>query len=249
MPIKIAMISYLNTLPFRYGLDLYPFTYPVEVQYLTPAKAAQSVIEGNSHLGIMPSATLPKFGVDRVISDWCIGADGEVGSVVICSNRTISECRVLYMDNHSKTSQQLARLLLKKRWNIEPQLLPFSYENESIESDKSYLLIGDKALLHKGSFSYIYDLAEEWKGLTQLPFVFACWVARNTLESAFIEQFNSAMEFGVNNIERAIEWEKNSFGVEFTRHYLTNQISYPLDDKKREGLMEFLKMGESLQLG
>lgn len=246
MPIKIAVISYINTLPFRWGLHHYPFSYELELQHLTPSMVAQSVLNGSSHLGIIPTAVIPELGVENIVSDWCIGAVDSVKSVIICSNKPIAECRELYMDNHSRTSQLLARVLMKESWKIEPKLHPFNYEREQIDLQKNYLLIGDKALKHRVSFKYVYDLALEWRRLKSLPFVFACWIASKPLESAFIEEFNSAMRFGVENIDKAIEWEKNQFGAQFTQNYLTQNISYHLDSSKREGLREFLAMGSSL---
>ncbi len=38
-----------------------------------------------------------------------------------------------------------------------------------------------------------------------LPFVFACWTANKPIENDFIEEFNSVLGSGVNNIDKVVE--------------------------------------------
>lgn len=43
-----------------------------------------------------------------LISDFCIGAEEEVRTVVVVSNTPIEEVRRIWLDGHSRTSVQLA---------------------------------------------------------------------------------------------------------------------------------------------
>src|SRR5260370_27067096 len=47
-----------------------------------------------------------------------------------------------------------------------------------LETSDAALLIGDPAMLIDRSGLHVYDLAEEWRKHTGLPFVFAFWAVR-----------------------------------------------------------------------
>ncbi|MDZ4058499.1 MAG: MqnA/MqnD/SBP family protein, partial [Bacteroidales bacterium] len=155
MQIRISAISYLNTLPFIYGLkssSLYP--QEIDLRFSTPERAAKDLIRRSVDLGIVPSAIIPQIGKDRIISDYCIGAEGEVASVLLCSGKPVSDIDHLFLDCESTTSALLTRILFRKHWRSEPSYSLFNANLEEIDSSLSYLLIGDKALLNGGKFKY-----------------------------------------------------------------------------------------------
>src|SRR5207253_633527 len=47
-----------------------------------------------------------------------------------------------------------------------------------LETNDAALIIGDPAMLIDRSSLHVYDLAEEWRRQTDLPFVFAFWAIR-----------------------------------------------------------------------
>ena len=47
-----------------------------------------------------------------------------------------------------------------------------------LETDDAALIIGDPAMLIDRTKLKVYDLAEEWRKHTGLPFVFAFWAVR-----------------------------------------------------------------------
>lgn len=239
MRVKVSLISYLNTLPFSYGLRNHPVANQIEIIEATPSQAAAALIKGESDIGIIPSAVVPLIGVERVVSDFCIGAEREVESVLICSNVPIEHVKELFLDIDSRTSVMLAKYLLKEHWGITPQFVSFDAGREQIDYTNSYLLIGDKAIINSPLFKYKYDLAGEWVKKHSLPFVFACWTSSRKLEPAFVEQFNEALDFGINNIERAIEVMPHNFDPLYAKRYLTHNISYNLTDNKRKALELF----------
>ncbi len=239
MPIRVSVISYLNTIPFVYGLLNHSISGLIELKYATPANAAKDLLEGKTDVGIVPSAVIPALGIENIISDYCIGATGNVASVLLCSDVPINQIKRVYLDNESRTSVLLSRILFRNYWKINPQYLQFNPSSEEIDYSGSYVLIGDKALRNIGNFKYIYDLAGEWINYRNLPFVFACWTSNIKLDSHFIEEFNDALKFGVENIESAIKAIPHDFDNDYAHKYLINNISYDLTPQKREGLSEF----------
>ncbi len=240
MAIRISAISYLNTLPFVYGLkcsSLYPNS--IDLILSTPEKAARDLINRTIDIGIVPSAIIPQLGKERIISDYCIGAEGKVASVLLCSGKPVSEIEEVFLDCESTTSVLLARILFRRHWRIEPSYSLFNAGLQEIDYSLSYLLIGDKALLNGRKFKFVYDLAEEWIKFKSLPFVFACWTSNRNLSDSFKIEFNKALEFGVNNIENSISTIPLGFDYNYVLDYLTNNVSYKLTPEKREGLSEF----------
>ena len=77
---------------------------------------------------------------------------------------------------------------------------------------------------------------------TNLPFVFACWVANKKLPQDFIDAFNEALKYGVDNRETLIQQlnEERQYKTDVS-DYLTNCISYELNEDKHRALSLFLQ--------
>lgn len=239
MQIRVSAISYLNTAPFVYGLENHPISGKIEIEYVAPSVAAGKLINGTTDIGLIPVASIPLVNNAHIISDYCIGADSAVASVLLSSGKPLNEIKTLYLDSESRTSVLLAKILCANFWKISPEFVDFDFSKEELDFSKSYILIGDKALTHGFSFSYVYDMAEEWIKYKNLPFVFACWTANKKLNPAFIAEFNDALKFGMANIEKSVERFIPRFEREFAVRYLKTNISYNLNADKRAGLSEF----------
>ena len=239
MLIRVSAISYLNTLPFVYGLMNHPVCEQIELTLSTPEASARDLIEGRIDIGIVPSAVIPQIGVNNIISDYCIGACGKVASVLLCSGVDIKDIEKVYLDSESRTSVMLSRILFRNHWKTDPAYSTFDASKSDIDTNLSYVLIGDKAMLYANEFRYVYDLAEEWIKYRRLPFVFACWTSNRKLEDSFLREFNEALAFGLENIENSLHTLPHNFDNSFAYQYLKNNISFNLNPDKREGLSEF----------
>jgi len=239
MPIRVSVISYLNTIPFVYGLLNHSVSGSIELKYATPAQAANDLLEGKTDIGIIPSAIIPSLGKENIITDYCIGALGNVASVLLCSSVPVHKIKRVYLDSESRTSVLLARILFRNYWKIDPEYAAFEQNSQEIDYSASYVLIGDKALRNIDKFNYIYDLAGEWINYKSLPFVFACWTTNKKLDSGFVTDFNNALKFGVENIKAAVNTVQHDFDNDYAYNYLIDNISFNLSPDKREGLSEF----------
>ncbi len=96
--------------------------------------------------------------------------------------------------------------MIKDFWKIEVDLkiLLDGYQSE-ISGTTAGLVIGDRALEQRKISSFIYDLGEEWKKFTGLPFVFAAWISNKKLDDNFIKEFNKANAFGLNRIDKVVD--------------------------------------------
>lgn len=240
--LKISVVSYLNSKPFIYGFNKTNFSSKAIIELDIPSACAAKLISGKVDIGLVPVAILPELGNYTIISDYCIGADGPVDSVLLLSNVPLEEIGHIILDYQSRTSVMLTKVLAKNFWKIHPQFLPSDVGYEDlIQGNNGGVVIGDRALLLKDKFKYCYDLSGEWKKFTGLPFVFATWTARVKPDSSFISEFNAAISEGLKLIPEISRKESTKFiSEELIHSYLTNSIDFTFDDKKKEALKLFL---------
>ena len=119
---RIAAVSYLNTIPFIYGIR-HAGNLRAELLLTPPALCARNFIAGDADIALLPSAVVPGLKGADLISDFCIGAEEEVRTVVVVSNTPIEEVRRIWLDGHSRTSVQLAGYLAARKWHIAPEWL------------------------------------------------------------------------------------------------------------------------------
>ena len=239
-PIKISVVSYANSYPFLYGLEHHPISSSIDLQLDNPAECARKLKHGDVELGLVPVAILPELDDYYIVSNACIGADGPVESVCLFSEVPLNEVETVLLDYQSRTSVQLVRFLAQNSWQITPK-----WENAQtnfigkIQGTTAGVVIGDRAFPLLDKFPVVKDLSEEWKAHTNLPFVFACWVSNKKLGEEFEQQFQEAIDFGLQNKLEAITHFADVGHSDLAR-YVELVISYELDDKKRQALDLFL---------
>jgi len=223
----------------------------IELSLDHPAACAQKLLHAEADIGLVPVATLPHFKDYHIISNYCLGADGEVKTVLLCSQVPLDKIDTIYLDYQSRTSAMLVQILAHKFWRTE---IAFKkgfphFEEAVIKSRTAALVIGDRSLDIAAKSNYIYDLSAEWKKFTGLPFVFATWTSNSEMPNDFLQRFNQALEWGLQNKDQSIsmlsgEKTPTSFNLQ---EYLNKNISYTLTDTKRAGLNLFLEYLCNLQ--
>ena len=237
--IRVGAVSYLNTKPFIYGLENSPIKDEIELVLDYPANLVKLLKEDAIDIGLVPVGALPGLGDYHIVSDYCIGTEGEVASVAVFSEVPIEEIEEVYLDYQSRTSVLLCKLLFEKHWKKEVKFI--SAEDESyidkIKGNTAGLIIGDRALMHRSKFPYIYDLGLGWKEMTGLPFVFAVWVSLKRLNFSFEDKFNHSLAKGVADFDSINESSFKSYDV---HTYITRNLSYHLSELKKRGLSYFI---------
>ncbi len=210
-----------------------------------PAKIAAMLLKDEIDVGLVPVAIIPQLKEAHIITDYCIGTEGEVASVAIFSEVPIEQVTTVLLDYQSRTSVNLARVLLKEYWKMSPVLENAKEDFRShINGTTAGVVIGDRALEQRKISAYTYDLGAAWKAHTGLPFVFAAWVANKPLGENFEDAFNKANGYGVSHMEEVVA------GMEYPVYdlaiYYSKNINYRLDAEKRKGLALFLERLKTL---
>ncbi|WP_312790271.1 menaquinone biosynthesis protein [Sphingobacterium sp.] len=233
--IRVSAVSYTNTYPFLNGIRKSKVMEQIDLSVDYPSACAQKVIDDQADIGIIPTAALLSLPEYYINTDFCIGTEGAVDSVFIFANKPIEEVKTLRLDKQSRTSNGLARILIKNYWKQEVEL----FTDESVEPD-AYVLIGDRTFGKKNAVPYVYDLGKEWFNFTGLPFAFALWVSNKKLPTTFVEQFNEALAYGVEHATDVIAGLPEFEGFDYTK-YLTQHLNFHLTDKKREAVQLYLR--------
>src|SRR3546814_205310 len=188
-----------------------------------PSLCDQKTISGQVDIGFVPVAALLEISNYEIISDYCIGSMGKVTSVYIFSHQPIEEINTIRLDTQSRTSNNLALVLLKNHWKKEIEIVD--------EGADAYVEIGDRTFGKLGIEPYAYDLGEAWTNFSGLPFAYAVWAANKPIPRNFIELFNTALQYGLDHREEVINSipPHRNFNI---RQYLTKSIDYELDAKK-----------------
>lgn len=240
--IKVTAVSYLNTKPFLYGIFQSAIQNQITLSLDIPSVCAAKLASGEADLGLVPVAVIPQLTTPHIISDYCIGAVGAVKTVCIYSDVPLEDVKALYLDYHSRTSVALTQLLLEKYWHLNPILLN-STEGyiDNIGDTTAGLVIGDKTIGLDKRFKYVYDLGEIWQQYTGgMPFVFAAWVSNRKLPFDFIQEFNKALQLGLEHIPQLIYILPTQEAGFDLKEYFTHHISYDLDAAKKLALQRFL---------
>ncbi len=210
-----------------------------------PSKIASFLLHDKIDIGLVPVVIIPLLKEAHVMTDYCIGANGDVASVALFSEVPIQQITKVLLDFQSRTSVILARVLLKEFWKTEVEFVNATEDFSSdIKGSTAGVVIGDRALEQRNHSAYMYDLAGAWKAHTGLPFVFAAWVSNKPIDDEFAEAFNSANGYGISHIDEVIA--ENPYEKYDLKKYYTENISYQLDDLKRQGMAMFLKKAEGL---
>lgn len=240
--IKISIVNYFNTLPFRYGLKKSSIIDRIDLQEDIPSICAQKLKFKQVEIGLVPVALLVELDHYKIITDYCIGADGKVDSVKLYSEVPLNEIRSITLDYQSKSSIKLTKVLSKFYWkkDFEFKDAKPGYE-QNIKGTNAAVVIGDRTFSLNGTFKHEIDLAQEWKDFTGLPFVFAAWVTTSEINDAFVSEFNEALKFGIENTKTAIQQSniQSSDNLD-PLDYLTKKINYNLDADKKKALDLFL---------
>jgi chorismate dehydratase len=239
--IRVGAVSYLNTKPLLYGIENSPIFREISLITEYPALIADMLLRDEIDIGLVPVSIIPLLKEYHINTRFCIGSDGPVASVCLFSDVPVQEIKTVILDYQSRTSVVLAEILFERHWKQKPVFIPADHEFiREIGGNTAAVVIGDRALEQRKKSTYVYDLGEEWKKMTGLPFVFAAWISNKKLDPDWVRRFEEANAFGIENIARVIKGISND---DFDLHaYFTEYLNYDFNYQKKKGLELFLSM-------
>ena len=240
-PLRFGHMPYANSLVFysRMARDA------VQLITLPPRNMADAMRRGELDAGPLPIYEVLNLGDSVVpVGDFGVATDGAAHSFLLFSEVSCDALSGadIAVTAHTSTSIQLLRILMTDLWDVGD--VDFVGPDEECDAR---LLIGDAALefrrertAERERYRYVYDLAEAWKVLTGLPFVFARWVARRDTDTErVLALLRDSFEHGLGRIDELAESVSiPGFAVDDIADYIRN-FTYRLGDAEFNAVEEF----------
>lgn len=243
---RLGVVSFLNSRPLLEGLAAPSWTLHPAV----PAALAKMLASGEVDVALLPVVDFARREADwELISDGCIGCDGETMTVRVFAKAPPDRITRLIADTDSHTSVILAQVIWRELFNRQLEVAPRHDRGaESRAESDALLLIGDKVVTQRPrGFGFEVDLGAAWKHLTGLPMVFAAWTTARGRWSAgqaaeIAVRLAEARDRGVACAAEIAAREATSHGwpVELAAHYLTAALRFTLNGAMRAGLERFV---------
>lgn len=250
-PLRLGAVNYLNSKPLIEGLGESSKRAKLVLDY--PSRLADALAQRRLDVALIPSVECLRSKDYEVITDACVAAHGPVMSVKLYSRVSMGDIRTLALDEGSRTSAALARIMLAERFGVEPRTEPLPLDAMPSQSGAdAILLIGDRAMHPlEESFAATWDLAEEWFQWTGLPFVFAMWAARRELPLGEAEEaLSRARDRGESRLAEIAAREAPLLNLprETALRYLTQNLHFRMGSAERSGLRLFHELAVKLGL-
>jgi chorismate dehydratase len=227
-----------------YGLET--LAPPARLSYDLPSRLADSLVARRLDVALVPSVEFFRTPGTTMVSDACVACRGPVLSVKLHFRVPPADVRRVALDEGSRTSAALTRILLAEMYGLGPKWEPLliGCGVETTDAD-AVLLIGDRAIADRSpieKFVEVWDLGERWCDWTGLPFVFAMWIARSGVDvSAVGGLLGTARDNGVRHLAEIAKHEGPLVGVspELATTYFRDNLHFVLGDRERAALREF----------
>ncbi|MCA9053761.1 MAG: menaquinone biosynthesis protein [Planctomycetaceae bacterium] len=249
--LRIGAVSYLNSKPLIEGLTDLASEAELVLDY--PSRLADELAAGQLDVALIPSIEALSDPDYEIVSDACVAARGPVMSVKLYFRVPPGDIQSLALDEGSRTSAALARVMLAERYGVEPRIsaLPLGCSVSDADAD-AVLLIGDRAMHAPGErFLAEWDLGAEWYRWTGLPFVFAMWVTREGVDLKGVDAaLSAARDRGLERLSEIAARESRGLQLpdETALRYLRDNLHFRLGSAERNGLKLFHRLAAGLGL-
>ncbi len=251
-PLRVAAVSYLNSVPLVWGLVHGPHRERFQVEFILPSECADAVREGRADAGIIPSIEYQRIADLRIVPGLSISSSGPVRSVLLISKCPVEQIRSVALDTASRTSVCLVQIVLRRQYGIAPRGMPHAPDLPAmLQECDAAVMIGDPALATDFPGLRVYDLAEEWRVLTGLPFVFAFWAVRAEAASPdLVPAFQESAAYSFAHLDEITRSESARTGLPepLVRTYLTENIDFTFGERNLAGLERFYALAHEAGL-
>lgn len=186
-PLRVGQIDFLNCLPLAWGMRQVPGAPSVTLVPDSPERLSDALIRGDLDISPISAIEALRHPDELVmLPEVAVCADGPVQSVVLVSRRPLAELEgaEVALGSTSRTSVELARMLLEVRYGVHPTYRVMAPDLDAmLDHADAAVLIGDPALRAyltgaQAQGCQVHDLAQEWVAWQGVPMTFAVWAVR-----------------------------------------------------------------------
>ena len=239
--LRIGCVKYLNARPLIRG-----WLGPVEFDH--PSTLGKRLANGELDVALVSSFEFLRNPIYRIVDDVSISSDGAVYSVVVAHCGEFSNIEEIELDPASETAVNLLRCLLAEL-GLTARLTGGVQGSAGLT--RARLIIGDQAISfrqnHAGEFQF-WDLGEQWKKLTGLPFVYALWLIRPEVPDAksIAQRLRGLRDENLADIPAIVSDavadiadNKQEITQEFLDRYYNEHLRFGFGTQEKQGLQTF----------
>jgi aminodeoxyfutalosine synthase len=192
----VGKIPYFNSVPFYHHFGSEQF----KLLPITPRRMGLLAEAGRLDAGLFSLVDYLRLRESFTLLPYGIATRDQVKSVMLFSKFGWGDLggKSIGIVDDTATSVKLLTVLANKKYNVKPKLIRMPAGATDFSGFDAVLLIGDLALSYPKTggkaFDLVYDLAAEWYHWQQLPFVFAAWSVRTTLDVNIKERLTKEIE-------------------------------------------------------
>ncbi|MDQ1640138.1 MAG: chorismate dehydratase [Pyrinomonadaceae bacterium] len=236
---RLAASNYLNTAPLIWSFKHGARKDEADLVEALPSACADLLARHEVDFALVPAIEYQRIEDATLVPGVCVGSRQKVRSVVLVSRlNNLKKVRTVALDDSSRTSAALVKIIFKEFLGLEPKWTTRSPElKQMLRDNDAALIIGDPAMTFPRDGLHVWDLAALWHDFTGRGFVFAMWMAEKTSAAPAID-FREATEEGLAQRNEIIDSYEQSLGLSRSEleSYLTENITFFLDDDLRKGL-------------
>jgi chorismate dehydratase len=244
---RIAASTYLNSAPLIWSFLHGTKRGSVDFTDAVPAHCAQLLSQNEVDAALVPVIEYQRIPGGALVSDVCVGSLKEVLSVVLVSKNTqLEDIRTVALDESSRTSATLVRVIFREFLGREPEWTTRSPNlGEMLDSNDAALIIGDPGMTFPRAGLKVWDMASLWRNYTGFGFVFAMWMVRGQGNDGGVDvDFAGARNEGVTRIEEIVAAYKDKIPQMDLYRYLTENIVYRVDESMQRGLALYFELAQ-----
>jgi aminodeoxyfutalosine synthase len=250
----IGKIPYLNSVPFYANLEKRQF------RILPVAPRRMGVLSKQNQIDAGLFSLMDYFSqLDKLeLMGWCIATRDQVKSVMLFSNEGWLDLqgKTIGITDDTATSVKLLKVLLEKKYGVSATFERMHAGVNDYSKYDAVLLIGDEALRSNktglNGFELVFDLAKEWYDWQKLPFVFAVWAMKKSIDEERKRELQEMIGVSLARSEEDLSavgtrhGESIGLTLEETQEYLAG-FNYRLGEREREAIATFKAMCVELE--
>jgi chorismate dehydratase len=250
-PIRLGVVSFVNTLPLIDGLENLA---DLDLRFTVPSLLLDQLVGDEVDIALCSSIDYQRSDTPLIVVPvGLLGCDGSTLTVRLYSSCPLERISEVYCDTDSHTSVVLMQILLKEQYGIAPRLIDYDARergarNRPLDWPQAMLLIGDKVVTDSPPairYPHQLDLGAAWAQLTGLPFVFALWVARRGCDPSIVATAAAILDrqrrYNRQRLDLIVQRRAlvRGWPADLANEYLKHELAFDWSPRRRAGVELF----------
>lgn len=241
--IPAGFIDELKSVPLWYSLQNEMTDHSLQPVVATPGQNLGKINDGLIDIAEVPAIELARSKQSwKIVPGAAVVSDGRCDCASLFFVYGLKEIASVAVPPDSHNEKALLQIILSEKFGMHPDITERQKIDPENEDCDAFLLIGDQARAYNKLHPNHFDLCEEWKDLTDLPFVHSLVAIRDLVVTGReAQQIKTSTELGRRKLEEIARYYEAEKGGDWKEYYdfLNVNFKYMFDERAQDGLAEF----------